>query len=259
MDIHKPHPVQNWRELLSEIGVIVIGVLIALSAEQAVEAVHWGHKIDQAEDAVRLELRDDDAPQAYARSLTGVCLDRQLGRMRAVLQSGGTRDAWLNAARGYAPPQRTWDMEAWRAMVASDVGPHMGAERLVRWSDPYRLVPSLQAENAQETRDVADAMALGAGSGAITPGEADRLSVAIARLQSDNHQMTAVSAMLVALIESTGVKLKPQDRADILADARRRFGDCVAEPRVPDLGRLSQYMTFDTIWGGMFPAAGKQP
>ena len=33
MDIHKPKPVHNWRELLTEIGTIVIGVLIALAAE----------------------------------------------------------------------------------------------------------------------------------------------------------------------------------------------------------------------------------
>lgn len=39
VDIHKPKPVHSWREFLSEIGVIVIGVLIALGAEQAVESV----------------------------------------------------------------------------------------------------------------------------------------------------------------------------------------------------------------------------
>jgi hypothetical protein len=38
MDIHKPKPIHNFREFLSEIGVIVCGVLIALILEQAVEA-----------------------------------------------------------------------------------------------------------------------------------------------------------------------------------------------------------------------------
>ena len=33
MEIHKPKPVHNWRELLTEIGVVVIGILIALSLE----------------------------------------------------------------------------------------------------------------------------------------------------------------------------------------------------------------------------------
>lgn len=35
---HKSHPIHDWREFLKEIGIIVIGVLIALAAEQGVEA-----------------------------------------------------------------------------------------------------------------------------------------------------------------------------------------------------------------------------
>ena len=41
MDIHKPKPVRHWRELLTEVGVIVLSVCIALAAEQAVEWAHW--------------------------------------------------------------------------------------------------------------------------------------------------------------------------------------------------------------------------
>jgi hypothetical protein len=37
VEIHKPKPVHSWRELLTEIGVVVIGVCIALAAEQTVE------------------------------------------------------------------------------------------------------------------------------------------------------------------------------------------------------------------------------
>ena len=39
MDIHKPKPWRGWPEFLKEIGTIVIGVLIALGAEQGVEWV----------------------------------------------------------------------------------------------------------------------------------------------------------------------------------------------------------------------------
>ena len=40
MDIHKPKPFHGWRELLKEVGIIVLGVLIALGAEQAVSKIH---------------------------------------------------------------------------------------------------------------------------------------------------------------------------------------------------------------------------
>ena len=39
MEIHKPNPIHNFREFLKEVGIIVLGVLIALGAEQTVEAL----------------------------------------------------------------------------------------------------------------------------------------------------------------------------------------------------------------------------
>ena len=53
MDIHKPKPVHNWRELLTEIGVIVVGIVIALSGEQIVETFHWSHQIRVGEASLK--------------------------------------------------------------------------------------------------------------------------------------------------------------------------------------------------------------
>lgn len=36
MEVHRPKPVHRWRELFKEVGVIVIGVAIALTGEEAV-------------------------------------------------------------------------------------------------------------------------------------------------------------------------------------------------------------------------------
>lgn len=40
MHIHLPKPLHGWRALIGEVGIIVIGVLIALGAEQVVTRVH---------------------------------------------------------------------------------------------------------------------------------------------------------------------------------------------------------------------------
>lgn len=55
MEIHKPKPWHGWREFLSEISVIVVGILIALAGEQTVEAVH--RHIEGS--ALRAELREE--------------------------------------------------------------------------------------------------------------------------------------------------------------------------------------------------------
>ena len=56
MDIHKPKPWQGSRELLKEIGTIVIGVLIALAAEQAVDWLRWRYEIGEARQALGQEI-----------------------------------------------------------------------------------------------------------------------------------------------------------------------------------------------------------
>jgi hypothetical protein len=56
VDIHKPKPWHGLREFLKEYVIIVVGVLTALGAEQAVEAVHTAQKANEAEALVREEM-----------------------------------------------------------------------------------------------------------------------------------------------------------------------------------------------------------
>jgi len=53
VEVHKPRPVHNWRELLSEIAVVVIGVVIALTAEQLIQRAELRAKMRHAEQEMR--------------------------------------------------------------------------------------------------------------------------------------------------------------------------------------------------------------
>src|SRR5438477_531820 len=41
MHVHLPKPLHGWRAFAGEVGIIVVGVLIALAAEQLVETLRW--------------------------------------------------------------------------------------------------------------------------------------------------------------------------------------------------------------------------
>ncbi|HVZ27710.1 MAG TPA: hypothetical protein VG798_03560 [Rhizomicrobium sp.] len=45
MDLHKPRAWHGWRDFLKEFGTIVLGVSVALGAEQAMEWLHRQHRI----------------------------------------------------------------------------------------------------------------------------------------------------------------------------------------------------------------------
>jgi len=61
MHFHLPKPLHGWREFAGEVGIIVVGVLIALGAEQIVEDLHWNQKVGVVRRALAGELGNDRA------------------------------------------------------------------------------------------------------------------------------------------------------------------------------------------------------
>jgi len=56
MDVHAPHePLHSWRDFWIHLGTITIGLLIAISLEQSVEALHHVHQRHQLEEDLRAE------------------------------------------------------------------------------------------------------------------------------------------------------------------------------------------------------------
>src|SRR5256886_17601516 len=88
MHVNIPRPLHGWRAFVGEVGIIVVGVLIALGAEQMVETLHWKR---QAQDA-RESLRNEIADHAFTASeivITQPCIDQQLVLLeRRLLNTG---------------------------------------------------------------------------------------------------------------------------------------------------------------------------
>jgi hypothetical protein len=56
MHFHLPKPLHGWREFVGEVGIIVIGVLIALGAQQIAEGIHQRGEVKQTRKALDAEL-----------------------------------------------------------------------------------------------------------------------------------------------------------------------------------------------------------
>ena len=77
MEIHKPKPVHSWREFLTELGTVVLGIIIAISLEQFVEYLHWHNEVTIARRALTEEIVTTD--RFYTRRLLiAPCLNRRL-------------------------------------------------------------------------------------------------------------------------------------------------------------------------------------
>jgi hypothetical protein len=204
-------------------------VLIALGAEQLVVSIDMRLKVRRAEAAMRLELADDDGPQAYGRILIGPCLDAQLARIH---DGSGNAPAdqlrqWVAA---YDPPYRTWDSEAWKTVLGSDIGSHMGPERLVQWSSPYRILAPMTDRNQRE-RDLAIELH------ESLPPAGDPSAADLQTLRRDSAQLRAInggfyrgSQLLLMRSQGLGAAVPEPIRRDLLNEARAIYGDCVRAP-----------------------------
>jgi len=92
MHVHLPKPLHGWREFAGEVGIIVLGVLIALGAEQLIQTIHSQREVAQFRSAVDLELATSLAAYRY-RVDQEPCVKRRLGEI----------GRWLDASRSGTP------------------------------------------------------------------------------------------------------------------------------------------------------------
>src|SRR5437879_13806468 len=88
MDIHKAKPWHSLREFLKEYVIIVIGVLTALGAEQAVEWLHWRHLAERAEADLAAGIKPD-LVNAYSYVVIEACGKARVAELAAALQKPG--------------------------------------------------------------------------------------------------------------------------------------------------------------------------
>ena len=80
MHVHLPKPLHGWREFGGEVGIIVIGVLIALTAEQVVESLHSRHEVSETRKALDSELSRDLAAYMFRVNERG-CANARLDEL----------------------------------------------------------------------------------------------------------------------------------------------------------------------------------
>lgn len=113
MDIHKPRPWHGVREFLKEYLIIVIGVLTALAAEQAVEALRHRADAAKAERAIRAEVVVD-ITRIEQRDFAHDCVRSRLDEIDAIVDAAAPdghirAPGWIGRPPRYAVETARWD------------------------------------------------------------------------------------------------------------------------------------------------------
>jgi hypothetical protein len=149
MHIHKPKAAHGVRQFVSEIGVIVVGILIALAGEQTVETIRHHREVEVGETALKADYSRFIRQRAELAASTG-CVARRLAELRAIVDDGA-RHGMLGAVGPVPqPPPHSWDITSWDTMVASGAATHVPQAQVIRYSEISHWAKDAQATASAE-------------------------------------------------------------------------------------------------------------
>jgi hypothetical protein len=226
MDIHLPKVPHSLRELAKEIGIIVVGVLIALFFEQLVQAWDWKEKARAADKAMRAELLADDGPQVYMEAAIHPCVASQLDAIRSAVESGKPRREIARLIDRFWTPFYTYDSNAYAAAEASEVSFHFDSKQLYPFTQVYASVPIMNQVNNVQSRDTANLKAFRRTGGPVSGEEADRALQAVEQLRTDDRTIWYGAQFVLPMIRSIG-KLDLGYTQVAVHMGQQHYGSCV--------------------------------
>jgi len=184
MHFHLPKPLHGWREFAGEVGIIVVGVLIALGAEQVVESIHGHQQVEQYRRAANRELAFNLAAFDYRMAQSG-CVNRRIAELnewRTEWQAGSGKPLLYSIGRPSIITMRV----SVRNSAPADVLTRIPIDDRAAIAAFYDMLDN----NEQQIRDEREAWrSLGAFNHAtgLTHEDLMRLDELIYRVGSINH------------------------------------------------------------------------
>ena len=156
------NPPNGWNAVAWELAIVVLGVLIALGAQEAAEELRWRDEVRLTEDALTIEIADS-VVHASERQMVSRCLSDRLGNLIGKVSSNQGR--WMGdpmpinrspravttvSNAPYRTPNRPWSGNVWEAAQNGGVFNHMKRERVAAFSKVYARMEGLRGVNEAE-------------------------------------------------------------------------------------------------------------
>ncbi len=139
MDVHAPHePIHTWRDVALHLGIVTVGLFIALSLEAFVEHLHNRHLVTEARANIREELQINH--QAAQDDITRV--QKTIDSLKANIATIHRLQADPKNFHGSLDNTMSFDSlndAAWRTARDTGALSFMPYKEIQRYSDLYML------------------------------------------------------------------------------------------------------------------------
>jgi hypothetical protein len=242
MHFHLPKPLHGWREFAGEVGIIVVGVLIALAAERLVSEWQWRSDVRDADERMRTQL-SFDVDLAFERSAIEPCLRPRLAELRDQLLKNdstwpGSRvkladDVFKSGFPSvYRTPGRAWALASWQNAQTSGVMAHFQPDRAQQLGGLFDTV-SLLKQGQSEEEGISESLGDLAFSGPISSAERRANLKTVARLDAIDARIRFDAMVLIHDAHSAGIGPDAGELKQLLGQQRSYRGACVRSPERP--------------------------
>lgn len=156
------NPPNSWNAVGWELAIVVLGIVIALAAQQAVEASRWRDEVRRTEEALTIEIAESIV-HASERQMISRCLSDRLTYLIGKVSSNAgpwkgdpmplyqlTATTVRSVPAAYRTPNRKWNDNVWESARSGDVFGHMPRERVTAFSRAYTIMEGLRKDNEIE-------------------------------------------------------------------------------------------------------------
>jgi hypothetical protein len=224
----KLKPPHGWNAVAWELGIVAVGVLVALGAQQLADNLNSRAQARKATAAMRAELADHYAFSVEWR-VTTPCLIAQIDRLQDRLIRSGDR---LDPAPVFNEPgipafvlripTKDYDSSAWHAAIADGVTAYLAPDQRTELSQHYQQAAGMAELTTRNGTSSEQVFSL---SRAIPLDPAVRFSLmqSLDELRGRVHYMDLVSGQLIDHITRLDMVPEPGVAAHLLETSGTRL------------------------------------
>ena len=214
MRFHLPKPLHRWRKFAGEVGIIVLGVLIALGAQQLAENMQQRSQANDARRAVRSEL-EINMSRLASRAAQKHCVEHRMEEIQALLDAAAKNAPFVTP--GWVGRPQYWSMQTVRLEAISQGGRAalLPADELAGYGALYSWMGNINGVMTTEQADWARLRTLEHMS-SLTPQMIFELN---ATLQDARYSNWRIKRWMMQM-QPTEAKLRLRNIPNVLAATR---------------------------------------